>query len=118
MGSHKIDRMGGAVVGGQEDEVVAFSDLAIEIREEGGEVLVEAEENVLFFNGVGAVFMADIIGRGAVDGQEIGGVTPTERIAFDGSFREIQRKGVAEGGTANIVMVFLIETGDVMWEDG
>ena len=62
--------------------------------------------------------MTDVIGGGAVDGQEIGGIALAERIAFDGGFGEIQREGIAEGGTADIVVVFLIETGDVMGEDG
>src|ERR1700722_18659305 len=102
------------MIGREEDQVISLSDFRVQEGEESCEVLIETELDVFYFDGVRSVFMADIVRRGAIDGEKIRRVALTKRIPFYGCPGEVQGEGIAEGRTADIVMVFLVCAGDVM----
>lgn len=65
------------MVGSEEGEIVALADGLVEIGEEVGKRLVEAQIAVFGLNGVDSHLMADVVGARAADGEQVGvGVLP------------------------------------------
>lgn len=118
MGFGEVDVVRSAVVGGQEDGVAVFADFFVEIIEECFEVFVEAEVDVFYFDGIGTIFMTDVVCGCAVDGEEVGDVFLSEVVSIDCGFGEVEGQGIAEGAAADVVVVYFIEFRDVVEEDG
>ena len=60
------------MVGSEEGEIVALADGLVEIGEEVGKRLVEAQIAVFGLNGVDSHLMADVVGARAADGEQVG----------------------------------------------
>ena len=101
----RVERRAGAVVGGEDDEHLAVSDLGEDEGQEIGQVAIQAVVHVLDLDRLGAVGLADAARRVEADVQQVGRRVVAEFELGDGLLGKAQHGGVARRSVAHSVVV-------------
>ncbi len=99
-----------SMVGTQENQIISFAHLLIEIRKEIGYRLVQAQISILSLYRMSSHLMTDIIRAGAAYCQQVGFIICTQLLAVYRRLCQINRQRIAERSFAdNAVTIFLIK---------
>ena len=108
------------MVGGEEEQVLAFSDGLVEIGEEFGQVVVELHVDVVVLLAAGAEGVSDGIGRRDADAEHVTFAALSEFLVLDGCLCHEEGLGHAVGRHldvfARVPGVFLVELLDPLWQ--
>ena len=105
---HVLPVVGTAVVGREEEQIVAASHLGVEGLEQALDVLVEPHIGAIGMLAARAPFMADDIGLGIADAEHVGGAAVAQILALQGRDGHIGDE-VATEGIESHVLAHLLE---------